>query len=160
LADRDTAQDGRAGSDGGTAPDEGRNTRPVRFGLRSSVRRRARVLVVDERHIVSDEHVVLDRDALADERVARDLDVPPDPSAFLDLDERPDLRVVPDLAAIQVHEVENLDVLAELDVAKASLRVQTHSLTSLPRRLIDISAASRIRTTLRPAAPSVFGRRP
>ena len=76
------------------------------------------IRVVDERHAVADEDVVLDRHAFADERVARDLAAAADRRVLLDLDERADLRLVADLAAVEVDELRQPDVLPELDVGR------------------------------------------
>ena len=81
-------------------------------------RRRPRVHIVDKRHVMADEDVVLDRHAFADEGVGGDLAVPADEGALLDLDEGPDLGIVADRAAVEVDEGENLDVLAQLDVGR------------------------------------------
>src|SRR2546425_2811162 len=74
------------------------------------------IAIVDERHAVADEHLVLERHALADEGVARHLAAAADAGALLDLDEGPDLGAVADLAAVEVDELVEDDVLAELDV--------------------------------------------
>src|SRR5262249_20678397 len=128
-----------------------RDAAPVSLCLTPAVHGRAGILVVDERHVVADEHVVFDRHAFANEGVARDLDAATDLGTLLDLDERSDRRFVADLALVQVDEIIDPDVVAELDVPQIPQLTVAHSLTSLPRRLIDISAASRIRTTLSPA---------
>ena len=60
---------------------------------------------------MADEDVVLDRHAFTDEGVARNLAPPADLCILLDLDERSDLRFVADLAAVQVDELRELDVL-------------------------------------------------
>src|SRR5581483_10200318 len=86
------------------------------------VGRGARIAVVREDDAVPDEDLVLEHDAGADERVARDLAAGAHGRTTLDLDERPDARPVPDAAAVQVHEGEDDDVLAELDVVDEPVR--------------------------------------
>src|SRR5262249_44963888 len=89
-----------------------------RIGLEAAVAvGRLRAKVVGEHHAVADEHLVLDRDALADEGMRGDLAARADGCVLLDLDERADARVVPDRAAVQVHQrrVEDLHVLPEPD---------------------------------------------
>ena len=106
------------------------------------------------------EDIVLDGHPLADEGVGRDLHVPPDPGPLLNLHEGAHPGVVSDVAVVQVHEVEDLDVDARPYVSQTLLRIVRHSLTSRPRRLMDISAASKIFTTFRPLTPLVSGARP
>src|SRR3989441_2689849 len=92
-------------------------------GLKSPSRgRRPRVGVVDEGDAVADENVVLNRHAFADEGVARNLTPPAGLRILLDLDERPDLRLVADLAAVQVDELRKFDVLPQLDVGRNAER--------------------------------------
>src|SRR5439155_12023379 len=90
---------------------------------------------------------------------------------LLDLHERADQGLVADRAAVQVHEREDLDVPAELDVRgdAAGERVAVFGggapshqapraagliTTVSPPCSIDFCAASRIRTTRHPARPS------
>jgi len=60
---------------------------------------------------VADEYVVLDPYPFADKRVARDLAIVANRGVLLDLDESPDLRVIPDLAAIEIYEFRKFNVL-------------------------------------------------
>ena len=94
-----------------------RHDLPVRFGQHFAVRRRARAAVVDEHHTVADEHLVLDGHALADEGVRRNFAARAHAGVLLDFYKRPDLRVIADLAAVEVYKrgVENLNVAAEFD---------------------------------------------
>src|SRR6185295_6019700 len=119
--------------------------------------RRPWIPIVDERDAVSHEHVVLDVDAFAHERVARDLHAAADADALLDLDEGADLGLVSDLAAIQVHEVENAHIPAQLDVC--SNRLKFHRRIRFPSCRSDCSAASSSETTRTPAAAPVIGSR-
>ena len=64
----------------------------------------ARITVVDKRHPVPDEDVVFNDDAFADKGVAGDLAAFADAGIFLDFHECADLRLVPDLAPIQIYE--------------------------------------------------------
>jgi hypothetical protein len=74
--------------------------------------------VVEERHAVADEDVVFDRHSLTDERVARDPAPPPDFCIFLNFDEGADLRLVADLAAVQVDEFRRGRGEEDLDVSR------------------------------------------
>src|SRR5438309_4489262 len=96
---------------------------PVLPGLEFPRRsRRPRIRVVDEGDAMADEDVILDRHAFTDEGVARNLAPPADLRILLDLDERSDLRFVADLAAVQVDELRELDVLPQLDVGRNAER--------------------------------------
>src|SRR6266849_1932459 len=99
---------------------------------------------------MTDEHVVLDRDAFANEAMAGDLAVLSDCCILLNLNKCSDFRVVADLAAIKVDELGKADVLAELYIRGDAQEV-THNSTTLPFCWRDLSAASSIRTTRRPA---------
>src|SRR5262249_8252137 len=117
LPDREVAQDGGAGADRSSTLDQGRRHFPIFFGLQAAARGGgARVDVVDERYPMSYEDVLLDSDAFADKSVAGDLAVAPDPGVLLDLDKRADLGVITNLTAVQVDELREFDVLAQLDV--------------------------------------------
>src|ERR1019366_2803972 len=117
LADREVGQDGGARPNRSPALDQGGRDLPILLGLQGAARRRgARVDIVDERHPVPDEDVVLNGYAFADEGVAGDLAVAPHPGVLLDLDKRADLGVIAHLAAVQVDEPGELDVLTQLDV--------------------------------------------
>ena len=62
---------------------------------------------------MANKHVIFDRHAFTDERVTLNLAVLADPCSLLDLDERPYLRIVSNLAAIEVYEIRYLDILAK-----------------------------------------------
>src|SRR5262245_50879916 len=66
---------------------------------------------------MADKHFVLDFDAFADERMRRDLAERTDRRVLLKRDKGPDLRIVANLASIQVHQIRvvNDDVAAEPD---------------------------------------------
>src|SRR4030042_2547943 len=117
FAARHPGQDGHARSDRRPLLDQGRDDLPVGFRLEGAAGGgRSRVHIVDKSDVMADEDVVLDGHALPDEGVRGDLAVPADECVFLDLDERPDPGVVPDRAAVEVDEGEDLDVFPELDV--------------------------------------------
>src|SRR5207248_10733338 len=63
-----------------------------------------------------------DSHAVADDRVALDLAVRADDSAALDFDIWADARVVADLAAVEVRERVDDDVIAELDIVDQAVR--------------------------------------
>ncbi len=112
FADRDVGENRGAGSDRSALLHERALDLPVARRLKlSGRRRRPRIGIVDEGDAVADEDVVLDRHTFADERVTRDLAAPPDGRVFLDLDERPDRRLIADLAAVEIDELRELDVL-------------------------------------------------
>src|SRR6266568_6745657 len=95
LADRQVGQDGGARPNRSSALDQGGCDFPILLGLQGAARRRGvRVDIVDERHSVPDEDVVLNGYAFTDEGVAGDLAVAPDPGVLLDLDKCADLGVI------------------------------------------------------------------
>src|SRR5262249_23110152 len=104
---------------------------------------------------MSDEYMILNLDALANERVARDLHPPAHLRALLNLHEGADFRLVADLAPVEVHEIEDPDVLSELDVRRD--RLEPHTRMRRPWARSDWSAASSSATTRTPAAASVRG---
>ena len=112
--------------------------------------------VVDEHHAVADEDVVLDGHAFADERVAGNLALTAHRSVLLNFHERSDFGVVADFAAVQIDEFGKLHTLAELYV-RGNAAVFVHRRTNSPLCLMDCSAASSMRTTRRPAWPSLKG---
>ena len=119
---------------------------------------RARIGIVHECHAMTNEDVVLNRDAFADERMARDLAAPPDTRILLNLDEGADLGFVADLAAVKIDELRKFDGLAELYIRPDRAEfVLAHRRTSSPLFWIDASAASSMRTTRSPAWPSLKG---
>ena len=80
----------------------------------------------------------------------------PTDGILLNFDERADFRFVADFAAVQVDELGKLHVLAELYV-RGNAAVFVHRRTNSPLFLMDCSAASSMRTTRRPAWPSLKG---
>ena len=101
--------------------DDRAEERPVFGFLQATIRRRrAGGLVVDEKHAVPDEDLVLDLDALADEAVALELAAAADARPSLDLDERADSRPVPIVAAVEVRERGDLNVVTERDPVDAA----------------------------------------
>jgi hypothetical protein len=105
LADCDAAQDDRAAANRGASPNDGRHDLPVGFGLQPTIGTGTGLLVVDENHSVSDEHLILNRNAFAYESVGRNLAARADDSVLLDFNEGADLGIVTDCAAIEVYEV-------------------------------------------------------
>jgi len=63
---------------------------------------------------MADEDAILDHHTLTDERVARDLAAAAHLGVLLDLHERSDLGLVADVAAIQIDELPEHDVLPSL----------------------------------------------
>src|SRR5262249_39797485 len=97
---------------------------PVAVGLRlAACVDGARISIVDERHAVADEDVVLELDALADERVTGDLHPPANLGAVLDLNKGANPPLVADLRSVQVDEVEDCDVFAKLHVRRDGLEL-------------------------------------
>jgi len=88
--------------------------------------------------------------------VAGDFAVAPDLRVLLDLDKRADLGVIANLAAVQVDERREFDVLPKFDIG-SDRKVVAYRWTGLPRSFSDCVAASRSRTTRRPATPSLNG---
>ena len=80
------------------------------------------IAVVDEGHVVPDENIVFDGHAFADEGVAGNLAPRADSGVLLNLNKRSDLGFIPNLAPIEVDELGQLDVLAELDVGRDALK--------------------------------------
>src|SRR5688572_1835811 len=117
LADRHVAKHGGARSDRGALFDYGVFHFPVGGGLQLARSRGGpRVRVVDEHHAMADEDLILDGHAFTDERMARDLAAAADAGVFLDFDEGADFGFVADVAAVEVDELRQFDVLAKLDV--------------------------------------------
>src|SRR5262249_1586691 len=103
FPDFDAAHDDRSAPDRGSAPNQGWLKQPVLFGLRCAVRiGGAGTTIVDEDHIVPDEHFVLDGYSGAYEGMARDFASLADPSVALNFHECANPRVVTDLTPIQV----------------------------------------------------------
>src|SRR5215469_632072 len=105
---------------------------------------------------MADEYLIFDSNPFTDKGVARDLAIATDLGILLDLDERSDLRIVPNLAPIQVDKLRNPDVLTKLHVM-SNADVIAHSWTIRPFCRSDSSAASSMRTTASPAHPSLNG---
>src|SRR2546428_1132789 len=135
LPDDHVREDCRPGPDRRASPHQRGLDLPVLLALEFPRRsRRPWIGVVDEGDAVADEDVILDRHAFTDEGVARNLAAPADLRILLDLDERPDLRFVADLAAVQVDELRELDVLPQLDVGRnTEVFVHRHTPPALPR---------------------------
>jgi hypothetical protein len=84
------------------------NAVPIGVGLKfAGIVGGARIPVVDKRHVMPDEDLILYGHALADEGVTRDLASAADARPLLNFDKRTDLRVIPDLTSIQIREIVN-----------------------------------------------------
>src|SRR3989454_11105979 len=119
LPDDHVREDCRPGPDRRAFPHHSFLDLPVLLCLEFPRRsRRPWIGVVDEGDAVANEDVVLDCHAFTDEGVAGNLAPPAHLRILLDLDERPDLRFVADLAAVQVDELRELNVLPQLDVGR------------------------------------------
>src|SRR5207247_5811005 len=129
LADRHTAKNGRVAADARASFHGGRHDGPIGISLhRAFVGHRPRVSVVNEIDAVADEDFVFDRDASTDKAVARQFAVAADAGAFLDFDERADLCPVTDFAAVEVDEVVDDYVPAELNVRSDYAELSGHGL--------------------------------
>src|SRR5262245_27180024 len=78
---------------------------PIGFGLRPSIDRGARILVVDKHHAVTNKNVILDRHAFADKTVRRNLASRPDHRVLLDFDKGSDLGVSAYATAVKIDEI-------------------------------------------------------
>jgi len=90
---------------------------------------------------MSNESLVLDRHPLADKGVAGDLDAASDLRPFLNLDKRPDPGVIADFSSIQVDEVPDDHIFAQLHIGGNAF--PAHSRTSRPPCRMDSWAATR-----------------
>ena len=80
FTDGNSAQQGRAGTDGRAALDPRSNALPIRLGLQRAVRvRGSRIAIIDKSDIVPDKNLVFQRHALADKGVAGYLAAVADP---------------------------------------------------------------------------------
>src|SRR6516225_2304596 len=157
LADDQVRKNGGPGPDGSPALDHRGFHPPVLLGLQLSPRSRCpRVGVVNEGYSVTDEDVVLDGHALANEGVTRDLAAMPDGGVFLDFDKRTNLCLIANLTSIQVDESGQLDISSEFYIGSDRAEF-VHKRINSPFLRMDFSAASSIRTTRRPAWPSLKG---
>ena len=78
---------------------------------------------------------------------------------LLNFDEGPDLRVIADLAPVEIDEPREFHVLAQLHVRRDAL-IFAHRCTALPMPANERSAASSSLTTRKPAMPSLNGASP
>ena len=74
--------------------------------------------IVDECDVVSNKDLVFDRDPFTNEGVARYFAPPADLGILLNLDKCPNLRLITDLATIEVDEWRELHVVPHLDVRR------------------------------------------
>src|SRR6266702_2669392 len=105
---------------------------------------------------VAHKYVVFDMDTLANKRMARNLAATANPGVLLNLNERTDFGFVPYFATVQVDELGELDFFAQFYVRRNRAEF-VHRRTNSPLLRIERSAASNIRTTRRPACPSLNG---
>ena len=94
----------------------------------------ARIFIVDENDAVADKNLVLDRDAFTDKAMRGNFAVTAYACTSLNLDERADARAVADLAAIEINEVMDFDVAAELDVRRDYAELSRHENSSISGR--------------------------
>src|SRR6266568_2759659 len=104
----------------------------------------------------ADDGVFADGHAFTNEGMAGDFAVLSDRCVFLDLNKRSNLRVISNFTAIQIDELRKLDSGAQIDIGRNRAKF-AHRRTSSPRFWIERSTASSIRTTRRPACPSLKG---
>ena len=105
FADVGVGENRGAGADGCTLSYDRPFDLPVSFCLQVSLGSRGpRIGIVDERHSVPDEDVVLDDDAFAYKSMAGDLATFAHGNIFLDFHECADLCLVPDLASVEIDE--------------------------------------------------------
>ena len=127
LTDGDPAQDSGVAPDAGLGLHNRRNDVPVKFSLEcAACGCRARILVVDEDDAMADENFVFDRDAFTDKAMRGNFAVATYACTFLDFDERADARAVADLAPVEINEVMNFDVAAQLDVRRDYAELSRH----------------------------------
>src|SRR5271156_1898980 len=106
LADVGVRKNRGARADGCTFPDDSAFDLPVSFSLQISFEGRGTgIAVIDERHSVPDEDVVLDDHAFADKRVAGYFAALADPCISLDLHECADLCLVSDFTSVEIYEL-------------------------------------------------------
>ena len=65
---------------------------------------------------MTDENIVLNRDAFADKRMTGNLAAPSHFGVFLNFDERSNLRFITDLASVQVDEFGEPDSLSQFHI--------------------------------------------
>ena len=110
---------------------------PVGVGLQvTPFGGRARILVVDENHTMTDEDFVFQADAFADKTVTGDFTVASDARALLNLHKRPDRRSVADLTAVEIYEMMNCDIAPELNVRRDYRELTGHESESLAENTI------------------------
>src|SRR5258707_7044337 len=154
---RDVAQDRGSRADRGAFANSRLLNFPIGFRLQAAADNgRAWVNVVDKRHAVSDKHVVLDFHTFTNECMAGNLAAAADACVFLDFDKRPNFGVIANLASVKIDEFRKLDVFPQFHAGR-NANVIVHRVMASPRVRMDRSAASRIRTTRRPASPSLNG---
>ena len=92
--------------------------------------------IVDERHAVADEDVVLDGHALTDERMARDFAVLADLRVLLDFHESPDLGVIAHFTAVEIDELRERNPFAQLHIG-SDADILAHSAMARPLSFSD-----------------------
>src|SRR5258708_6483738 len=112
--------------------------------------------VVDEGHAVAYENIILNGHSFADKSMAADFAMFADLGVLLDLHKRAYLRLIADLATIEIDEFGELYVFSQLHIGSDALML-VHSRMIFPLSFRDRSAASSILTTRKPATPSFNG---
>lgn len=127
LADAHAAQDGRVAADAGAALYNGSDYLPVSLSLeRAGGCSRARILVINKHDPVPDKDLVFNGHAFANETVRRDFTMAAHTRALLNLNERSDAGSVANLAAVQIYEVINFDILPEFYVGRDQAELSGH----------------------------------
>ncbi len=80
------------------------------------------VPVIDEHDAVAHKHLVLYHHPRRNEAVTLDFHALADHDSSLNLNTGPDLGVVPDFATVQIHEIIDLDIPAEFNVRRNTLK--------------------------------------
>src|SRR5258708_31830858 len=105
---------------------------------------------------MADEHVVLNLYSFTHKRMARNFAAFSHTRILLDFNESAYLGFIADFAAVQIDELGEPDVLAELYTRRDADEF-VHNCTNSPRWRTDFSAASSNRTTCSPFMPSLNG---
>jgi len=105
---------------------------------------------------MTDEDVVLNGHALAHKRVTRDLAAFTNTCILLDFNKRANLGLIADLTAIKIDKSTKLDITSQSYTWRDRAEF-VHRRINCPFFWMDSSAASSIRTTRKPAWPSLKG---
>src|SRR6202035_816605 len=105
---------------------------------------------------MSYKHIVSNLHAFTDDSVAGNFAATAHFCIFLNFNKRPNLRLIADFASVKIDEFRQFDVFPHLHAGRDA-NIVVHRVMASPRLRMDRSAASRIRTTRRPASPSLNG---